>query len=107
MLVAAVLRPEEGEDGQLEVVRVAAHQLPDAIQLRVGETQSAVERLFGDRAQGASLSAAGDGPGRSPRHRADRPATPPGGTCPGTVPGRVRRGPVLGSARRTAPGARR
>jgi hypothetical protein len=57
-----MLRPEQREDRQLEVVRLAAQQLPDAIELCVGETQGAVERLFGDRAQGASLAPARDGP---------------------------------------------
>jgi hypothetical protein len=51
MLVAAVLRPEQREDRQLEVVRVAAEELPDSIRLPVGETESTVERLFGDRRQ--------------------------------------------------------
>ena len=46
VLVAAVLGPEEREDGELEVVRVAAEELPDSIRLPVGETEGAVERLF-------------------------------------------------------------
>jgi hypothetical protein len=46
VLVAAVLRPEEREHRQLEVVRVAAEQLPDAVELLVGQPQGAVERLF-------------------------------------------------------------
>jgi len=51
VLVAAVLGPEQAEDGQLEVVRVAGEQLPDALQLPVGEPESAVEGLFDDRGQ--------------------------------------------------------
>ena len=51
MLVAAVLRPQQREDRQLEVVRVAAQELPDSVRLPVGETESAVERLFGDLRQ--------------------------------------------------------
>ena len=39
VLVAAVLRPEEREDRQLEVVRLAPEQLDDARQLPVGEDQ--------------------------------------------------------------------
>ena len=39
VLVAAVLRPEEREDGELEVVRVAPEQLADSVQLPVGETE--------------------------------------------------------------------
>jgi len=46
MLVPAVLRPEEREDGELEVVRVAAEELPDSFRLPVGETEGPVERLF-------------------------------------------------------------
>jgi hypothetical protein len=37
VLVAAVLRPEQREDGELEVVRVAFEQLPDAVELLVGQ----------------------------------------------------------------------
>jgi hypothetical protein len=51
VLVAAVLRPEQREDGELEVVRVAAEQLPDTVELPVGETERPVQRLFGDRGQ--------------------------------------------------------
>jgi hypothetical protein len=46
VLVAAVLRPEEGEDGELEVVRVSAEQLPDTVRFPVGETKDAVEGLI-------------------------------------------------------------
>ena len=46
MLVPAVLRPEQGEDSELEVVRIAAEQLADAIELLVGQPQRTVERLF-------------------------------------------------------------
>ncbi len=42
VLVAAVLAPEEREDTNLEVVRVAAEQLPDTPRLAVSETESAV-----------------------------------------------------------------
>ena len=55
VLVAAVLRPEQREHRQLEVVRVAAHQLADTVELPVGETERAVER-FRDLAQEGSLS---------------------------------------------------
>jgi hypothetical protein len=51
MLVAAVLRPEEGEDRELEMVRVAPEQLPDSIRFPVSETEGAVERLGGDLRQ--------------------------------------------------------
>jgi hypothetical protein len=51
VLVAAVLRPEQREDGQLEVVGVAAEQLPDTIELPIREAESAMKRLFRDRRQ--------------------------------------------------------
>jgi hypothetical protein len=49
VLVAAVLRPEEGEDRELEMVRVAAEQLPDTIRFPVRETKGAVERQNPER----------------------------------------------------------
>ena len=55
MLVAAVLRPEEREDRELEIVRVAAQQALDTVELSVGETESTVEWLLGDRAQEAMV----------------------------------------------------
>jgi hypothetical protein len=63
VLVAAVLRPEQREDGQLEVVRPAAEELVDALELTVGETELAVERL-GDPRQ-TSESKRGSGQVRS------------------------------------------
>ena len=53
VLVAAVLRPEQREDRELEVVRRPPEQLPDTVELPVGETESAVERLVGDGSQRA------------------------------------------------------
>jgi hypothetical protein len=38
VLVAAVLGPEEGEDRELEMVRVAPEQLPDTVRFPVGQT---------------------------------------------------------------------
>src|SRR5439155_17757034 len=61
VLVAAVLRPEEREDGELEVVRSAPEQLADTLELPVGQTESAMQRLIGDDGQRASLSRAADG----------------------------------------------
>ena len=46
MLVAAVLRPEQREDRQLEVVRLAREQLDDALQLPVGQSECSVDRLL-------------------------------------------------------------
>jgi hypothetical protein len=56
VLVAAVLRPEQREDRQLEVVRIAAEQLLDALQLSVREAEGAVERLFDDLRQSGECS---------------------------------------------------
>jgi hypothetical protein len=51
VFVAAVLRPEKGEDTNLEVVRVAPEQLADTTRFPVGQTKSAVDRLGGDLRQ--------------------------------------------------------
>src|SRR5207245_1906651 len=51
VLVRAVLRPEQREDGELEVVRLAAQQLADSVELPVGQAEGAMERLFGDLRQ--------------------------------------------------------
>jgi len=51
VLVRAVLRPEQREDGELEVVRLALEQLADSVELPVGQPEGAVERLFCDRRQ--------------------------------------------------------
>jgi hypothetical protein len=51
VLVAAVLRPEQREDGELEVVRLALEQLLDTVELPVGQAEGAVERLFGNPRQ--------------------------------------------------------
>ena len=61
VLVAAVLRPEEGEDRELEVVGRVSQQVADAVELGVGQAEPGVE-WFRDRAQGASVSALSDGP---------------------------------------------
>jgi hypothetical protein len=51
VLVRAVLGPEEREDCELEVVRLAAEQLADTVELPVGQPECAVQRLFSDRRQ--------------------------------------------------------
>jgi nucleotide-binding universal stress UspA family protein len=51
VLVPAVLRPEEREDGELEVARLSPEQLDDAIVLGVREAEGAMKRLLGDAAQ--------------------------------------------------------
>jgi hypothetical protein len=47
-----VLRPEEREDGELEVIRLALEQLLDTVEFPVGQSEGTVERLFGDPRQG-------------------------------------------------------
>jgi hypothetical protein len=51
MLVRAVLGPEEGKDGELEVVRVSAQELADPLQLPIGESERSMKGLFDDRRQ--------------------------------------------------------
>jgi len=64
VLVGAVLRPEQREDRELEVVRLASEQLADAVVLAVGEPERAVEMLFRDRRQRQQSR---EGTGRRPR----------------------------------------
>jgi hypothetical protein len=61
VLVAAVLGPEEREDGQLEVVGRSVEQRADVAELAVGEAEAPVE-WFRDRAQASSVSAPSDDP---------------------------------------------
>ena len=56
VLVAAVLRPQEGEHGELEVVGLPPEQRDDASELPVREAELTMERLFRDRAQEVSLA---------------------------------------------------
>jgi hypothetical protein len=51
VLVSAVLRPEEREDGELEVIRLTLEQLLDTVEFPVGQSEGAVEGLFGDPRQ--------------------------------------------------------
>jgi hypothetical protein len=51
-----MLGPEEREHGELEVVRRPGEQLADSVELPVGETERAVERLFDDPRQGPENS---------------------------------------------------
>ena len=60
MLVPAVLGPEQGEDGELEVVRSAAEQGMDAVVLLVRQAESAMERLIRNAAQASSLTGGSD-----------------------------------------------
>ena len=56
VLVAAVLRPEQREDRELEVVRLASEKTPDPLELPVRQPERAVQRLFRDLRQGISVS---------------------------------------------------
>ena len=58
VLVAAVLRPEQREDRQLEVVRVASHQPADTVELPVREAERAVERFRDLRSEGHRIGEA-------------------------------------------------
>jgi hypothetical protein len=64
MLVATVLGPEQGEDGELEVVGLATEQRVDAVVLLVRQAESAMERLIRNAAQASSLTVAPDRPAR-------------------------------------------
>jgi predicted transcriptional regulator len=61
MLVAAVLGPEQREDRKLEVIRLALEKTPDSLELAVREPERAVQRLFRNLRQRASVSGASDG----------------------------------------------
>jgi hypothetical protein len=54
VLVAAVLRPEKREDGQLEVIWPAPEQCLDTVELPVREAERAVQRAVSNGAQEAS-----------------------------------------------------
>jgi len=56
MLVAAVLGPEEREDRELEVVRLAFEKTPDSLELGVREPERAVQRLFRNLRQEPSVA---------------------------------------------------
>ena len=66
MLVAAVLRPQQREDRELEVVRLAVEQGDDTVELLVDEAELAVDRRFRDGAQAVSLPGAPGGLGACP-----------------------------------------
>jgi len=51
MLVAAVLRPEQREHGELEVVGLALEQIADTVELLVRKAEGAVQRLLDDPRQ--------------------------------------------------------
>jgi len=54
VLVAAVLRPEKREDGELEVVRPAREQCLNTVELPVREAERAMQRAVSNGAQEAS-----------------------------------------------------
>ena len=55
VLVAAVLRPEEREDGELEVVRLPLEQRDDSVELPVRQAELAMERRVERRSSGDAL----------------------------------------------------
>ena len=61
VLVAAMLRPEQGKDRELEVVRLPSEQGDDTVELLVREAERAVDRLCHGGAQVTIVAA---GPGR-------------------------------------------
>jgi hypothetical protein len=61
MLVAAMLRPEQRKDRQLEMVRLSAEERSDTLGFPVGETESAMEGLIGDLRQVPQCSRATGG----------------------------------------------
>ena len=46
-----MLGPEERENGELEVVRVASQELADPLQLPIGESERSMNGLFDDLRQ--------------------------------------------------------
>jgi hypothetical protein len=66
VLVAAVLRPEEGEDRELEVVRVSPEQVTDTVRFPVGQTKGTVNGLGGDLRQVIQCNREGGGISRDP-----------------------------------------
>jgi hypothetical protein len=56
-----VLGPEQREHRELEAVRIALQKTPDPLELRVSQPERAVQRLFRDLAQEASLTPGSDG----------------------------------------------
>jgi len=64
VLVPAVLRPEEREDGELELVRGASEEGADTVGLLVRQAEGAMQREIRGAAQAASLSAAPGDPDR-------------------------------------------
>jgi hypothetical protein len=59
VLVPAVLRPQQREDRELEVVRLALQKLTDSAVLGGGQTERAMERLFVDPRQRDECSVGG------------------------------------------------
>jgi hypothetical protein len=61
-----VLGPEQREDRELEVVRLAPEKTLDPLELPVRQPERAVQRLFRDLRQGASVSGPSDGTVKTP-----------------------------------------
>jgi hypothetical protein len=56
MLVAAVLGPQEREDGELEIVRLPLEEVADPGKLAVRQPEGAMKRLFRYRRQAIECS---------------------------------------------------
>ena len=56
-----MLGPEQREHRELEVVRLPPEKTPDPLELAVREPERAVQRLFRNLRQEASLARASDG----------------------------------------------
>jgi hypothetical protein len=54
-----MLRPEQREDSELEVVGVTLEQFADSLELAIREPECAMERLFGDPRQDVENSRSG------------------------------------------------
>ena len=63
VLVAAVLGPEQREDRELEIVRRPVEERPDTVELPVGQTERAMQRLVGNGSQAGMVPPGEDGPG--------------------------------------------
>jgi hypothetical protein len=63
VLVAAVLGPEQREDRELEVVRLAFEEFADPLELVIGEPERAVQRLFRNLRQAIIVPAPADDAG--------------------------------------------
>jgi hypothetical protein len=69
MLVAAVLRPQDGEDRELEIIGITTEKTANTVVFVVREAERAVERLFRDRRQSDTIASLADAGGAASRGR--------------------------------------